>query len=137
MDPHLNASGHTSQQPYSLDAVQGTQADAQAVDTSSSSELGRVAQDLGTKITEWHDKVTQSLNQWLSDAQDMENALSSFTDTAQSVVKQLRAMIQAYQKYPGHVKFTQSQNQRMLDMMSELGVPPSQIQGGESRFKRI
>lgn len=130
MDSHISSSGHIYQQPDSLEAAQAAQVDAEAVDSGSSSELGRVAQDIGSVIGKWNDKVNQALNQWLSDAQDMENALNNFTDTAKSVVQQLRGIIKAYQKYPGHLAFTQSQNQRMLDMMSALGMPPGQIQGG-------
>ena len=68
MDPHISSSGHISQQPDSLEAAQAAQVDAEAVDSGSSSELGRVAQDIGSVIGKWNDKVNQALNQWLSDA---------------------------------------------------------------------
>jgi len=105
---------------------------AQAQDASSSStnaansELGGVAQDVGAVITKWEGNLNEALNQWMTDIDSMTDLI----DDAKSVVKEMKAMIKAYQKYPGGVEFTESQYNRIISAMTDLGIPESQIQGG-------
>lgn len=85
-----------------------------------------MGKDVGSVITKYQGKIHEALLQWQEDA----NELEALLDQAESDMRELKGMVTAYKNYPGGLGFTDSQYQRMLDMMSDLGVPPSQIQGG-------
>ena len=92
-----------------------------------SSEIGSIGQDVGSVIGKWQGKLNQALNQWLDDAK----AISDLLNTAHSVTGELQGMIHAYQNYPAELVFTASQYNRMIDMMNDLGVPLSMVEGGD------
>lgn len=120
-----------SQRPSPSANAQQAQA-AQAQDEASSStnaansELGGVAQDLGAVITKWENNLNSALNQWMSDIDSM----TELIDDAKSVVKEMKDMIKAYQTYPNGLAFSESQYNRIVSAMTDLGIPESQIQGG-------
>jgi hypothetical protein len=93
---------------------------------SSSSELGRMGKDVGGVLNKYQEKIHGALLQWQEDADELEGILSR----ANTDIGEIHAMMTAYKNWPDGVYITPSGNQRMLDMMNDLGVPPSQIQGG-------
>ena len=110
----------------SLDAQQAQVADASSSSDDSNSELNRVAQDIGATINKWERYLTQALDQWSEDLGDM----TELIDQVKSVMGEFHAMIVAYQNYPNGVDFSKTQYDRIVSAMVDLGIPESQIQGG-------
>lgn len=112
----------------------------------SSSELGRVAQDVGAAITKWKENLNQALKDWLADANDIEELVKVLTDAVPflSELKKdvysdplnLIALNQIIMKKifgqdPSSVPIYLSQDDynQMVNVMTELGIPSSEIPG--------
>jgi len=97
--------------------------------TTSDSELGRVAQDIGSVITKWQSSLNDALNQWMSDITDMQDLISTVNETLPILEKMITFDPYAYHGVPGggYQGITTSAADAVVGMMKDLGIPSDQI----------
>ena len=120
---------------FSSHAVSSTQQAQEASSGATGGELGGVASDLGAVIDKWQNYMNQALNQWYNDGAAMQDLI----DQAKSVVGELQGMIVAYKNYEnvGAVTFSSQNYDKIVNAMTALGIPQSQIQGGTINSKGL
>lgn len=97
--------------------------------TASNSELGQVAQDVGSVITKWQSSLNDALNQWMSDITDMQDLINTVNETLPILEKMIT--FDPYGYYGpggGYQGITASAADAMVGMMKDLGIPTDQIQ---------
>lgn len=144
---HIDPSRQSSLYPDLL--KQGQLEDVSASDAASgqdgsSSEIGRVAQDIGTTIAKWSGKVNQALKDWLVDAVEIEGLMKVVAEvvpfladlkkdvysnplnvTSLVIIVEYKMMGMDPSSLP--IYLSQNDYNKMVTIMTDLGVPESEI----------
>ena len=101
----------------------------------SSSEAGKIAQELGAVINGWENKLGGALQNWYDSAQEIQQIISNVKNNyyvkAFEFINEEYKWVQNKSNPSGYVfYFSSAQKSEITNLMVELGIPPSQIQGG-------
>jgi len=106
--------------------------------STSSSELGRIAQDIGSVVTKWQGRLHSALEDWKGVTEEIQEIIDSVQQSV-SIYKNLKAEYTAILNDPQRVQsgtsaltnrlydFKSAQVDNVLKLLSFLGIPPSAI----------